>query len=114
VITADEDRQERINTAEAYEADLIPRTRGEAIARISNAQGDAERIEANAIGFDVWFRSIERNGRKSPRLTRARIAAEATEAALAGSRIIAAPNNVRVWLDGEGHWPREPTLAEEQ
>lgn len=113
VITADEERQERINTAEAYEADLLPRTRGEAIARISTAQGDAERIDAKAIGFDVWFRSIQRNGAAAPRLTRVRLAAETVESTLSTSRLIAAPKNVRVWLGGEGHWPRDPTLAEE-
>ena len=113
VITADEDRLERINSAEAYEADLIPRTRGEALARISNAQGDAVRIEAAASGFDVWFRSIERNGRTERRTTRVRLAAEATEAALSGSRLIAAPRAVRVWVNGTDYWPRDPSLSEE-
>lgn len=112
VITADEDRLERINSAEAYEADLIPRTRGEALARISNAEGEAARIDARAVGFDAWFRSVERNGRKNRRTTRARLAAEATEAALDGTRLIAAPADVRVWLNGKDYWPRDPNLSE--
>jgi membrane protease subunit HflK len=108
VITADEERQTSINRAEAYAADLLPRTRGEAVAAIVGAQGDAVRIEADAIGYDVWFRSIERNGKRSPALTRARIAAETREAQLQGVRVIAAPTNVRVWLGNQELGSRDP------
>ena len=64
VITADEERQTDINLAEAYAADVIPRARGEAVARIVGAQGDASQIEAEAIGYDVWFRSLHRNSKR--------------------------------------------------
>ena len=42
----------------------------------------------------------------------ARIAAEAVERELRPARLIAAPANVRVWLDDEGHWPRDPNTVE--
>jgi len=108
VITADEERQTSINHAEAYAADLLPRTRGDAVASIVGAQGDAARIEADAVGYDVWFRSIERNGKKAPALTRARIAAETQESQLQDVRVIAAPSNVRVWLGDEEFGSRDP------
>ena len=112
VISADEERQTRINLAEAYAADLIPKTRGEAVARIVGAQGDAVQVQAEAEAYDVWFRSIQKNGASNMRLTRERIAAEAVERELRPARLIAAPSNVRVWLDDEGHWPRDPNSME--
>jgi len=56
----------------------------------------------------VWFRSIERNGKKAPALTRARIAAETQESQLQDVRVIAAPSNVRVWLGDEEFGSRDP------
>ena len=112
VITADEERLTRINLAEAYEAELLPQTRGSAVERISQAQGDAMRIDATSRGYQQWFRSISQNGRGAPRLTAARIAAETVEAQLSETRLIAAPPNVRVWLGDEGHWPRDPNAPE--
>jgi membrane protease subunit HflK len=108
VISADEERRTSMNRAEAYAADLLPRTRGEAVAAVVGAQGDAARIEADAVGYDVWFRSIQRNGKASPAVTRARIAAETREAQLQDVRLIAAPADVRVWLSNEDNGPREP------
>jgi membrane protease subunit HflK len=112
VISADEERQTVINQAEAYAADLIPRSRGAAAARVVGSRGDALRIRAESVGYDVWFRSVARNGAKHRRLTRARIAAEMTEARLGPVRLVAAPAGVRVWLDDEGLWPRDPKELE--
>ena len=112
VITADEERQTEINRAEAYAADVIPRARGEAVARIVGAQGDASQIQAEAIGYDVWFRSVQRNAKKNMAVTRARIQAEAAEEHLSSARLIAAPSSVRVWLDGGAEWPRDPEIEE--
>ena len=78
------------------------------------AQGEAVRIEAESIGYDVWFRSIQRNGASNMRLTKERIAAETVERELRPARLIAAPSEVRVWLDDEGHWPRDPKTVEGQ
>ena len=114
VITADEERLTRINLAEAYEAQLLPQTRGSAVERISEAQGDALQIEATSTGYQQWFRSVSQNGRTAPRLTAARIAAETVEAQLSETRMIAAPPNVRVWLGDESHWPRDPNAPEEE
>jgi modulator of FtsH protease HflK len=112
VISADEERQTAINQAEAYAADLIPRSRGAAVARVVGSQGDALRIRAESVGYDVWFRSVARNGARHRRLTRARIAAEMTEARLGPVRLVVAPAGVRVWLDDEGLWPRDPKEME--
>jgi len=112
VITANEERLTRINLAEAYEARLLPQTRGSALERISEAQGEAAQIDATSTGYHEWFKSISQNGRRAPRLTAARIAAETMEAQLSETRLIAAPANVRVWLGNEGHWPRDPNAPE--
>ena len=108
VITADEERLTSINRAEAYAADLLPRTRGDAVATIVGAQGDATRIAADAEGYDEWFRSVQRNGSGASGVTRARLAAEAREAQLKDVRLIAAPAGVRVWLGDEERKSRDP------
>ena len=112
VITADEERQTEINLAEAYAADIIPRARGEAVARIVGSQGTASQIEAEAIGYDVWFRSVQRNAKKNMTVTRARLQAEAAEEHLSPARLIAAPSSVRIWLDDGAEWPRDPEIEE--
>ena len=112
VITADEERQTEINLAEAYAADVIPRARGEAVARIVGAQGDASQIEAEAIGYDVWFRSLQRNAKTQMDVTRARLRAEVAEDNMSPARLIAAPGSVRVWLDDGAEWSRDPETEE--
>jgi len=108
VISADEERQTTINQAEAYAADLIPRTRGEAVAAIVGAQGSAVQIDAKAQGYDAWFRAIHKNGLRSLSLTEARLAAESSERRLRRVRLIAAPSGVRVWLGDEEYGSRDP------
>ena len=83
-----------------------------ALERIAAAQGEAAQIDATSTGYHEWFRTVSHNGRKAPRLTAARIAAETIEAQLGATRMIAAPANVRVWLGNEGHWPRDPNAPE--
>lgn len=107
VISADEEQLTRVNQAEAYAADVLPRTRGEALANIVRTQGDAEIIEAKAIGYDVWFRSIQRNSGRSVDLTQQRLAFEHVERDLDDVRLIAAPTGVRVWVGDEGRWPKD-------
>ena len=82
------------------------------VVRIAEAQGVAAQTAATSTGYSEWFRSISKNGRRAPRLTAARIAAETVEAQLSETRLIAAPANVRVWLGNEGHWPRDPNAPE--
>ncbi len=112
VISADEERKARINQAEAYSAGLIPRSRGLAVAKVLGAQGDSHRIRAKAVGYDVWFRSVARNGAPYRRLTRERIAAEMIEDRLGPLRLYVVPAGVRVWLDDEGLWPIDPNVLE--
>ncbi|MGB0638574.1 MAG: SPFH domain-containing protein, partial [Myxococcota bacterium] len=107
VISADEEQLTRINQAEAYAADVLPRTRGEALANIVRTQGDAEIIEAKAVGYDVWFRSIQRNAGRFVGLTQQRLAFEHVERDLEDVRLIAAPTGVRVWVGDEEHWPKD-------
>jgi membrane protease subunit HflK len=107
VISADEEQLTRVNQAEAYAADVLPRTRGEALASIVRTQGEAEIIEAKAIGYDVWFRSIRRNAGRSVALTQHRLAFERVERGLDDVRLVAAPPGVRVWVGDEGHWPKD-------
>ena len=111
VISADEERQTTINMAEAYASDLLPRTRGDAVAAIVRAQGAAVEIEAKAVGYDTWFRAVQENGSQSPRLTRARLAAETQEINLQRARLVAAPPGVRVWLGEKEYGSRDPESA---
>ena len=108
VISADEERQTKINQAEAYAADLLPRTRGEAVAAIVGAQGAAAQIDAQAQGYAEWFRAVQRNGQRAPGVNQTRLAAEAREIRLQKMRLIAAPSGVRIWLGNEEYGSRDP------
>ena len=74
---------------------------------IARSQGEAEIIEAKAVGYDVWFRSIQRNAGRSVGLTQQRLSFERVERDLDDVRLIAAPAGVRVWVGDEGHWPKD-------
>jgi len=97
VISADEERQTRINEGEAYAAKVVPEARGGALAALSGAQGKSALIEASAHGSSAEFLAISAGGKRSPALTRARLTWESLERHLAPARLVLAPAGVRVW-----------------
>ncbi len=99
VISADEEKARTINDAQAYAADVLPKARGEALARLEAALGQAARQEAGAAGAIARFEALESGGERSPTLTRLRLEQEATEARLAPAHLVFADPDVHVVLD---------------
>jgi len=103
VISADEERLTRINEGEAYAAKVVPEARGQALAELSRAQGDAASIDAEALSVSAEFMAVSTGGAKAPSLTRARLTWESLERRMTPARLVLAPSGVRVWwgeMDG--------------
>ena len=84
VVRALEDKQQAINLAEAYQADVVPKARGEAARLTEEANAfKAERVNL-ATGEADKFRSILREFRLSEEVTRQRLYLEAMEEVLPG------------------------------
>ncbi len=84
VVKAQEDRQQIIRLAEAYEADILPRALGSAQRTIQAAEAfKAERI-ARATGEAARFTSVLNEFRNSEEVTRQRLYLEAMEEILPG------------------------------
>jgi HflK protein len=105
VISADEERQTRINEGEAYAAKVVPEARGQALASLSEAQGQAVEIQAEAESEYAEFMAISAGGAAAPSLTRARMSWESLEKYLTPARLILAPTGVRVWWGDMGGSP---------
>lgn len=102
VLRGRQERETRINQALAYEADVIPRARGDAQriieaaeafrqARIETASGEAQRFEAVLDEYN-----------SSPEVTRQRLYLEALEAVFPSvSKIIVDPNTEPVLILGQ-------------
>ncbi len=79
VVRALEDKQQAINLAEAYQADVVPKARGEAARLTEEALAfKAERVNLSTGEADK-FRSILREFRLSEEVTRQRLYLEAME-----------------------------------
>ena len=84
VVRALEDKQQAINLAEAYQADVVPKARGEAARLTEEANAfKAERVNL-ATGEADKFRSILEEFRLSEEVTRQRLYLEAMEEVLPG------------------------------
>jgi membrane protease subunit HflK len=79
VASAKEDKSRFINEAEAYENDLIPRTRGEAAAIINQAQAYKESKILQAKGDSDRFLFVLEEYRKAKDITRKRLYLETME-----------------------------------
>ncbi len=73
VQTAKADKERKINEAETYRNDVIPKARGEAEALISTAEGYKKTIISNAEGEVASFLQIYKEYQKNPNLTKTRI-----------------------------------------
>ncbi len=98
VISADEERETAINRAEAYAANLLPRTGGAAVERLAKAHGTAAQTLAEAEATLARTHALVSGGGAQPRLTLARLRWEAIERALGPRPLVLAPSTIPVWL----------------
>lgn len=101
VITADEEKRTRINQAEAYAARILPQAYGQAVARARGAEGEALRRTARSQGDNERMRAQHEGGALNLPATRLRLGMEHLEWALAGQRLVLAPGDRRLWIDGQ-------------
>lgn len=98
VISAEEEKRTHINDAQAYAADVLPRSRGRALARLEVAQGQAERIAASSESELSYFQALSSGGQADPTLTRYRLAHEHAATALAPARLVLVSPGIHPWL----------------
>lgn len=82
VQTAKADKERKINEAETYRNDVIPKTRGEVESIIKNAEGYKETLIKNTEGEIAYYNSIYREYIKNPTLTKKRIYLETMESVM--------------------------------
>jgi membrane protease subunit HflK len=92
VVRAREDKDRKINLAQAYEADILPRVNGEAqrVRELAEAY-KAEQV-ANAVGQSERFLSLLEEYQKAPDVTRQRLYLEAMEEVLPSVHKIIVPS----------------------
>lgn len=78
-IKAREDKERKINEAEAYANDIIPKARGKAARMIQEARGYRDGLIAKAIGESKRFTKLLTEYEKAPRVTRKRLYLETLE-----------------------------------
>ncbi len=83
VVRAREDRERKVNEAQAYREDVVPRARGEAKRILEQAQAYQEERVRSARGESERFLSILEEYRRAPEVTRERMYIEAVEIAMA-------------------------------
>ncbi len=83
VVRAREDRERKVNEAQAYREDVVPRARGEAQRILQQAQAYKEERVRSARGESERFLSILEEYRRAPEVTRERMYIEAVELAMA-------------------------------
>jgi membrane protease subunit HflK len=84
-IKAREDQQRIINEANAYKADVVPKSRGEATAILERSEGYRQRIIAQAVGESDRFLKVLEEYRKAPEITRERLFIDAVEQVMVNS-----------------------------
>lgn len=82
VVRAREDRERKVNEAQAYREDVVPRARGEAKRILEQAQAYREERVRSARGESERFLSILEEYRRAPEVTRERMYIEAVEQAM--------------------------------
>ncbi len=83
VVRAREDRERKVNEAQAYREDVVPRARGEAERILQQALAYQEERVRSARGESERFLSILEEYRRAPEVTRERMYIEAVELAMA-------------------------------
>ncbi|MCB0326502.1 MAG: FtsH protease activity modulator HflK [Bdellovibrionales bacterium] len=82
VISAQQDKERKINEAKGFENDIIPAARGEAAQQVNDAQGYKESRITEAQGEAARFLSLLREYRNGKTVTKARLYQEALEKVL--------------------------------
>lgn len=85
VQTARADKNNKINKAESYSNDIIPRARGEAEKMIQAAEGYRAKVIEEAKGDAIKFKNIYTQYAKAKDVTKKRMYLEAMEKILAGA-----------------------------
>lgn len=87
VLRASEERERKVNEAEAYRADVVPRARGEAQQILRQAEAYREQRVLRAQGDVARFLQMLEEYRKAPEITRRRMYMEAIERALSDAKL---------------------------
>jgi len=102
VLRARQERETRINQAEAYAADVIPRARGDAQRIIEAAEAFKRARIETADGEARRFESVLNEYQSSPEVTRQRLYLEALENVFPGvTKIIVDPDTEPVLILGQ-------------
>jgi len=92
VASAKEDKNRKINQAEGYRNDIIPKARGEAQSMLRESEGFKEARIKRAEGDVAKFRAMLVEYRKAKDVTRKRLYLEAMEEILPGVKKYIVPN----------------------
>lgn len=101
VISASEERQERINQAQAYAADVLPKAGGEATALGSAAYADSLDTITRGLSDKAFFDALVYGASVAPGPTRTRLYWEKVEAAAEPHKLIVVPAGMEVWMNGQ-------------
>ncbi len=94
VVAAREDKERLQNEAERYALSIVPEARGQAQARIQDAEGYKKEVVANAEGEVVRFNKLLSEYQKAPEVTRDRLYIDAMQSVLS--------NSTKIMVDVEG------------
>ena len=102
VLRGRQERETRINQALAYEADVIPRARGDAQRIVEGAEAFRQARIQTAEGEAARFEAVLDEYQSSPEVTRQRLYLEALEQVLPGvSKIVVDPETEPVLILGQ-------------
>lgn len=93
VTNAREEKNTKINNANRYANDVIPKARGEAQALIEQAEAQKKSRILNAEGDVAQFNALYEEYVKNPQVTRQRLILETLEAVLPGAKIVITDGN---------------------
>jgi len=85
VIKAREDRETKINEAEAYSNDILPKARGKSARLVEEATAYRDQVIARASGETNRFKKILKEYERAPKVTRERLYLESMESVLGQS-----------------------------
>lgn len=94
VQTAKADKERKINEAETYKNDVIPKARGEAESIVKEAEGYKESVISNAEGEVANFLKVYKEYQKNPTLTKKRIYLETMNEVMKDVDKIIIDNNI--------------------
>ena len=93
-MAAREDKERLQNEADRYSLSIVPEARGQAFARIQDAEAYQAEVIANAEGEVVRFEKLLTEYKKAPKVTRDRLYLDAMQSVLS--------NSTKVMVDVEG------------